>query len=72
MRLLFQGPLPDVWSHDKFSETPRNMGGAARGAAGTGKLLISNLDFGVNDSDINVSMLFNISVDTTLTGSYKT
>lgn len=44
-----------MWSHDKFSD------GAARGVAaggnrpGAGKLLISNLDFGVNDSDINVS-----------------
>lgn len=46
--------MPDVWSHDKFAEAPaaRGLGGAARG--GTGKLMISNLDFGVNDSDINV------------------
>jgi len=49
-----RGPLPDVWSHDKFSEAPttRNGGGGARGG-GTGKLMISNLDFGVNDSDIH-------------------
>ena len=46
--------MPDVWSHDKFTDTgaARNTGGAR---AGAGKLLISNLDFGVNDSDINVS-----------------
>lgn len=45
--------MPDVWAHDKFADA----GGARTyaGKGGLGKLLISNLDFGVNDSDINVS-----------------
>lgn len=63
--ILLKGPIPDVWAHDKFAD-----GGSARAYKGgafsdtMGKLLISNLDFGVNDSDINVSDFFPIhSVD---------
>ncbi|XP_060081764.1 THO complex subunit 4-like [Ylistrum balloti] len=46
--------LPDVWQHDMYDGAPtfkRTLGGG--GALGSqGKLHISNLDFGVNDSDI--------------------
>lgn len=46
--------MPDVWSHDKFADNTRGPQNTVRGM---GKLLISNLDFGVNDSDINVSVV---------------
>lgn len=47
----------DVWQHDMYdggSSAPmrRAGGNVGMGGGGTGKLLVSNLDFGVNDSDI--------------------
>ncbi|KAK3091131.1 hypothetical protein FSP39_017338 [Pinctada imbricata] len=44
--------LPDVWQHDMYDggPTPTKRFGGAGG--NDGKLHISNLDFGVNDSDI--------------------
>lgn len=50
--------LPDKWQHDMFEEhvggRAGNSGGNGGGNGGgnSGKLLISNLDFGVSDSDI--------------------
>ncbi|XP_072319985.1 aly/REF export factor 2-like [Eucyclogobius newberryi] len=49
--------LPDKWQHDKFEESvsvgvSRRQVSAGRAADSGCKLLISNLDFGVSESDI--------------------
>ena len=54
--------LPDVWQHDMYDGSSggfrRNSGGGGGGVqSSSGKLLVSNLDFGVNDSDIQVIFL---------------
>ena len=56
MFYLFQtNDVPDVWQHDMYDgagNTGNQHFGGGLKTPGPGKLLVSNLDFGVNDSDI--------------------
>lgn len=46
-----RGDVNSAWKHDMFDGV-KKVGRSAIGSAGTTKLLVSNLDFGVSDSDI--------------------
>ena len=49
--------VPDVWRHDMYQDDGRPLRGAGNrsvGAQRSAKLLITNLDYGVNDQDIRV------------------
>ena len=51
--ILFQTQeVPDVWQHDMYDGVGSRRQSGGLQTAGPGKLLVSNLDFGVNDSDI--------------------
>lgn len=44
--------LPDKWQHDMFEEHTSGRRAPERSEDSSGKLLVSNLDFGVSDSDM--------------------
>lgn len=56
-----QGNVEGRWSHDLYQGGAGGGGGGQRPSlsSGSAKLLISNLDFGVSDSDIHVSSDYN-------------
>lgn len=50
---LFQGDVNSTWKHDMYNEIgDRKMQRSGPISTGATKLLVSNLDFGVSDSDI--------------------
>ena len=66
--------MPDQWQHDMYEGGA--AGGGIRRAGGLttsnapGKLLVSNLDFGVSDNDIQVTYSNDISFPPTNIGLF--
>lgn len=56
-----QGNVEGRWNHDMYQGGGGGGGGRIQ-QSGPAKLLISNLDFGVSDSDIHVSVAIFISI----------
>ena len=56
MVLLQPRELPDRWQHDMFDGGVGNARSPAGGFSTGIKLHISNLDYGVSDSDIKVNV----------------
>ena len=48
--------MPDVWEHDMFQDDRPARARRSFGAEKSGKLIITNLDYGVNDQDIHVTV----------------
>ena len=46
--------VPDVWEHDMFQDDRPVRDNRSFGAPKSTKLIITNLDYGVNDQDIRV------------------
>lgn len=49
---LFQGDVNSTWKHDMFSDFGGKVQRGGPITMGATKLMVSNLDFGVSDSDI--------------------
>jgi hypothetical protein len=57
MFVILYKQMGGQWTHDLF-QGRRSAGGRVEGQTGSAKLVISNLDFGVNDEDIKVTYNF--------------
>ena len=49
--------IPDVWEHDLFEDDQQPAFGGQKSST---KLIITNLDYGVNDQDIRVRIDANV------------
>lgn len=55
-RVIFQGDIDSPWSHDLYEDdyTGKQRIGSSEGT----KIMVSNLEFGVTDSDLEVGTIF--------------